>query len=80
MRRRNGSATRRLAVQFARITRHRHRHADVDGVRVKRRNDGPVLPNRYTTQAKAIAERRVVLAGSRLAELLKATTPTPAWN
>jgi hypothetical protein len=34
------------------------------------RSDGPVLPNGYAKQAKAIAERRVVLAGYRLAVVL----------
>jgi hypothetical protein len=36
------------------------------------RSDGPVLPEGYAKQAKAIAERRIVLAGYRLAEALKA--------
>jgi hypothetical protein len=38
------------------------------------RNDGPVLPDGYTKRAKAVAERRVVLAGYRLAEVLKSVT------
>jgi len=33
----------------------------------------PVLPEGYTHQAKAVAERRIVLAGYRLADLLKQT-------
>jgi hypothetical protein len=41
------------------------------------RSDGPVLPGGYTREAKAIAERRVVLAGYRLAEVLKAATTVP---
>jgi hypothetical protein len=35
------------------------------------RSDGPVLPEGYAAEAKAIAERRVALAGYRLAEMLK---------
>jgi hypothetical protein len=35
------------------------------------RGDAPVLPAGYTKKAQAVAERRVVLAGYRLAELLK---------
>jgi hypothetical protein len=42
------------------------------------RSDGPVLPDGYAKQSKAIAERRVVLAGYRLADVLKAATSTPA--
>src|SRR4051812_24981239 len=38
------------------------------------RSDGPVLPEGYAKQAKAIAERRIVLAGYRLADTLKAVT------
>ncbi|HEV2293655.1 MAG TPA: S1/P1 nuclease, partial [Tepidisphaeraceae bacterium] len=34
------------------------------------RNDGPVLPTGYTDVAKAVAERRVVLAGYRLNDVL----------
>jgi hypothetical protein len=34
-------------------------------------NNVPVLPEGYTTKAKAVAERQIVLAGYRLAELLK---------
>lgn len=37
------------------------------------RSDGPVLPNGYTDAAKAAAERRIVLAGYRLADVLKST-------
>jgi hypothetical protein len=33
----------------------------------------PALPEGYTTRAKAVAERRIVLAGYRLADLLKQT-------
>jgi len=33
----------------------------------------PVLPDGYTTRAKAVAERRIMLAGYRLADLLKQT-------
>ncbi len=33
----------------------------------------PVLPEGYTTRAKAVAERRIVLAGYRIADLLKQT-------
>jgi hypothetical protein len=35
------------------------------------RGGGPVLPDGYTKQAKAVAERRVVLAGYRLADTLR---------
>ena len=35
------------------------------------RNDGPMLPEGYAAEAKAIAERRVVLTGYRLAALLR---------
>jgi hypothetical protein len=33
----------------------------------------PVLPDGYARKAKAVAERRLVLAGYRLADLLKKT-------
>jgi hypothetical protein len=35
------------------------------------KEEAPVLPDGYTKKAKAVAERRIVLAGYRLAELLK---------
>ena len=35
----------------------------------------PVLPEGYTKEAKAVAERRIVLAGYRLADLLKKVVP-----
>jgi hypothetical protein len=38
------------------------------------RTAGPVLPDGYAKRAKAIAERRVVLAGYKLAEALKRAT------
>jgi hypothetical protein len=40
----------------------------------KDRTAGPVLPDGYAKQAKAVAERRVVVAGYRLAETLTAVT------
>jgi hypothetical protein len=36
------------------------------------KTDGKVLPNDYADTAKPIAERRMMLAGYRLAEYLKA--------
>ncbi len=42
------------------------------------RSDGPVLPAGYAKQSKAIAERQVVLAGYRLADVLKAAMAEPA--
>ena len=39
------------------------------------RDAAPVLPDGYTDEAKAVAERQIVLAGYRLAEVLH-TTPT----
>jgi hypothetical protein len=39
------------------------------------RNDAPVLPEGYAKQAQAVAERRIVLAGYRLAEVMGAVFP-----
>jgi hypothetical protein len=39
------------------------------------RDAAPVLPGGYTDEAKAAAERQIVLAGYRLAEVLKAVRP-----
>jgi len=36
-----------------------------------KQDDAPTLPDGYTKKAKAVAERRIVLAGYRLADLLK---------
>jgi hypothetical protein len=37
------------------------------------RDAAPVLPDGYTDEAKAVAERQIVLAGYRLADVLKET-------
>jgi len=37
------------------------------------RESAPVLPEGYTRRAKEVAERRIVLAGYRLADLMKST-------
>jgi hypothetical protein len=40
-------------------------------------NDAPVLPDGYTAEAKAIAERRIVVAGHRLARTLESVLLSP---
>jgi hypothetical protein len=37
------------------------------------RDAAPVLPDGYTDESKVVAERQIVLAGYRIAEVLKAT-------
>ena len=40
-------------------------------------NNGTVLPSNYIDGAKPVAERRAVLAGYRIADLLKVLFPSP---
>ena len=40
------------------------------------KNDGDVLPDHYASTCKSVAEQQAVLAGYRLADLLKSLAPS----